>query len=462
MSNLDHKPNIELPVSFETLVQHSMPAYKEALLATIKENKPPVSIRLHPFKYPGLNNMENRVPWCEYGQYLEERPVFTLDPLFHAGAYYVQEASSMILYTVLKSLPLKESPRILDLCAAPGGKSTLILDFLKGKGHLVANEVIKSRTSVLEENLIKWGYNNGVVTQNDPADFHHLPNHFDVLIIDAPCSGEGMFRKDPASIKEWSLENVELCASRQKRILTDALPALNNGGFLVYSTCTYNEKENMENVAFLASEHDLINLSVDGVEALGAVELSYQDFKGYQMIPGKVKGEGYFFALFKKKSGPQMEHRFKSTSRLKKLVKRERSSLTEWFSEEVLDQLLIHENGDVYLFNETLTVDLELYLESLKVKYAGIKMGKLVKDVFIPEHALAMSIEKLSKKPEVELSYHDALQFLQKSLTVVDSKEKSWILLTYQSRPLGWAKNLGNRINNYLPSHLRIQMDINR
>ena len=180
------------------------------------------------------------------------------------------------------------------------------------------------------------------------------------------------------------------------------------------------------------------------------------------MIPGKIKGEGYFFALFKKVSVGQNEQRSKMTSRLKKLSKRDRSSLVEWFSEKVMDQQLIHENGDIYLFNETLTADLELYLESLKVKYAGIKTGKLVKDVFIPDHAIAMSLEKLTLRPQVELSHHDALRFLNKSLTEVDSKEKSWILLSYQSMPLGWAKNLGNRINNYLPSHLRIQMDINK
>ncbi|MFN8318530.1 MAG: hypothetical protein U0V54_03805 [Saprospiraceae bacterium] len=459
MSNLDHKGNIELPNSFESLVEISLQPYKDELVAAIKQSNPPVSIRLHPVK--GDNALSNDVvAWCSNGRYLTERPVFTLDPLFHAGCYYVQEASSMILHSILHDLALPENPVILDLCAAPGGKSTIILDYLKGKGHLLANEVIRSRVGILEDNIIRWGYNNVVVTNNDPADFAALGPKFDLVMVDAPCSGEGMFRKDPDSIKEWSEENVDLCSSRQKRILSDALPLLKGGGFLIYSTCTYNEKENMDNVTFLSQSNDLENLHLDWAKKAGAVELSKQDLKGYQMIPGKIKGEGYFFAVFRKKSEAAPVIKNKPLSRIKPLTKNEKSMLSSWFKPEYLDQLRIHDNGDLYIFNESLSLSLELYLKILKVKYAGIKTGQLTKDVFTPDHALALSVERMDTRPAFELNKHDALRFLNKSLTTINSQDKSWILITYKSKPLGWVKNLGNRINNYLPAHLRIHMDI--
>lgn len=366
----------------------------------------------------------------------------------------------MILHSILHDLALPENPVILDLCAAPGGKSTIILDYLKGKGHLLANEVIRSRVGILEDNIIRWGYNNVVVTNNDPADFAALGPKFDLVMVDAPCSGEGMFRKDPDSIKEWSEENVDLCSSRQKRILSDALPLLKGGGFLIYSTCTYNEKENMDNVTFLSQSNDLENLHLDWAKKAGAVELSKQDLKGYQMIPGKIKGEGYFFAVFRKKSEAAPVIKNKPLSRIKALTKNEKSLLSSWFKPEYLDQLRIHDNGDLYIFNESLSTSLELYLKILKVKYAGIKTGQLTKDVFTPDHALALSAERMDTRPAFELNKHDALRFLNKSLTTINSQDKSWILITYKSNPLGWVKNLGNRINNYLPAHLRIHMDI--
>lgn len=459
MSNLDHKGNIVLPNSFESLVEISLQSYKDELVEAIKQGLAPVSIRVHPKKGDILLN-HDVVPWCTYGRYLTERPVFTLDPLFHAGCYYVQEASSMILYSILQNLPLPANPVVLDLCAAPGGKSTIILDFLRGNGHLLANEVIRSRVGILEDNITRWGYNNAVVTNNDPADFTSLGPKFDLVLIDAPCSGEGMFRKDPDSIKEWSEENIDLCASRQKRILSDALPVLKKDGYLIYSTCTYNERENMDNVAFLAQSNILDNIHLDWAKNVGAVELSRHELRGYQMIPGKIKGEGYFFAVFRKKAEDAPELKDTPLSRIKNLSRKETALLTSWFKPDYLNQLRIHDNGDVYIFNESLALSLELYLKNLKVKCAGIKTGQLTKNVFSPDHALALSAERMDTRPAFELSKQDALRFLNKSLPAINALDKSWILITYQSRPLGWVKNIGNRINNYLPAHLRIHMDI--
>jgi 16S rRNA C967 or C1407 C5-methylase (RsmB/RsmF family) len=206
----------------------------------------PVSIRINPQK--GSSVSGTSVPWCSSGFYLTERPVFTLDPAFHAGAYYVQEASSMFLEQIIHVISKEKRLRVLDLCAAPGGKSTHLLSLLPPESLLVANEVIRSRASILIENLQKWGYPNAVVTSNDPRDFRKLFGFFDVILVDAPCSGEGLFRKDEEARKEWSLDAVHVCVGRQRRILEDIWPALKAGGLLIYCTCTFNERETEENL----------------------------------------------------------------------------------------------------------------------------------------------------------------------------------------------------------------------
>ena len=207
------------------------------------------SIRLNPKKIGNRqsaigNEQLERVPWNEYGYYLNERPSFTLDPLFHAGAYYVQEASRMFLEEALKqTVDLAKPLKVLDLCAAPGGKSTLIQSIISAESLLVSNEVIKTRVHILAENITKWGAANVIVTNNDPSDFQRLPGYFDVIVVDAPCSGSGLFRKDPAAIGEWSENNVLHCAQRQQRILEHIMPALKDGGILIYSTCSYSKEE---------------------------------------------------------------------------------------------------------------------------------------------------------------------------------------------------------------------------
>ena len=197
-----------------------------------------VSVRLNPSKLSMVNGEWSMadVPWCPYGRYLSERPSFTLDPLFHAGAYYVQEASSMFLWHALKeTIGPDTKKKVLDLCAAPGGKSTLLASYFTD-GLIIANEVIKQRAAVLVENITKWGTDQVIVTNNDPSHFQSLPGYFDVMVIDAPCSGSGLFRKDPGAVDEWSEANVQLCSQRQQRILADVLPALKEDGILIYST----------------------------------------------------------------------------------------------------------------------------------------------------------------------------------------------------------------------------------
>ena len=214
----------------------------------------PVSIRLNPRKSAGLEIIDGeRVPWCRNGYYLRQRPNFTMDPLFHAGCYYVQEAASMFLDEVLRQhLTPDYSPRTaLDLCAAPGGKSTLLRAVLPEDCVLWSNEPVRLRFNILDENVTKWGYKNHIVTSQYPRDFRKAKQKFDLILCDVPCSGEGMFRKDEATIREWSPQQVEKCWQLQRDIVSDAWASLNAGGIMIYSTCTFNTKENEENIRWM-------------------------------------------------------------------------------------------------------------------------------------------------------------------------------------------------------------------
>ena len=290
---------------------------EEAFKAVHQSGTQIVSIRLNPSKagQRSTNNEQlEKVPWSSNGYYLPERPSFTLDPLFHAGAYYVQEASSMFLEEVLKqTVDLSKPLKVLDLCAAPGGKSTLIQSIISKESLLVSNEVIKTRVNILSENITKWGAANVIVTNNDPADFLRLKNYFDVIVVDAPCSGSGLFRKDPNAITEWSESNVQLCAQRQQRILADIMPSLKDGGVLIYSTCSYSQQEDEAISDWLIEQFKPARMTrSDGVESLrfkvdeswGIVETvsEKENAYGYRFYPDKVKGEGFFIAAFKKKS----------------------------------------------------------------------------------------------------------------------------------------------------------------
>ena len=258
------------------------------------EREPLVSVRVNPFKMTleGLREhfgaiAGEAVEWAA-GEafYLTERPSFTLDPVFHAGGYYVQEASSIYVGGLFdKAVEGLAEPRVLDLCAAPGGKTTQILSHLGGRGHLVANEVIGSRVAILAENVAKWGCPNVTVTNSDAsvlAAAYRGREQFDVVVVDAPCSGEGMFRKGDVAVKNWSPGNVNLCAQRQRRIVSDIWPALRDGGYIIYSTCTFNHFEDEDNVAWIA-------------EDLGAEVLSQRHF-----YPGLDQGEGFFVAMLQK------------------------------------------------------------------------------------------------------------------------------------------------------------------
>lgn len=449
-----------LPPAFQTQMQAQLGAdFSKFALALAQAA--PVSIRVNPRKnYVDTADLEP-VPWCVGGYYLPERPSFTLDPLFQAGAYYVQEASSMLLHEALKqTVKLNRPLRVLDLCAAPGGKSTLLASALHPDSLLVCNEVIRSRVSVLRENLDKWGYPNVVVSNHDPDDMEKLAGFFDVVVVDAPCSGEGLFRKDPDAMQEWSEANVQLCSARQKRILAAAAPLLDEGGILIYSTCTYNDDENTENVRYL-SENGFQNRPLDLPSDWNIVERRTGDAVGYQCYPHRVRGEGFFISVFQKTAFTASVKLDARTFRsIRALRPRETASASKWLRNPADFSFWEKPNGDVMALPKALEKTF-LFLDSaLRHKGFGLEMGQFKGQDFIPSHALSLSTAINQHLPAVALSKEDALRYFKKENLAFDEPVKGWLLAQYKGLNLGWVKGVGNRVNNYLPKDWRIRMDI--
>ena len=431
----------------------------ELFIETHRKGQSITSVRINPSKDTGQFDGMEQVPWCDTGYYLPERPAFTADPFFHAGCYYVQEASSMFLAHALKrAAGLDQDLNVLDLCAAPGGKSTLINSLISSGSMLVANEIIKTRVPVLTDNLTRWGYSNSYVSNNDPRDFGRLPAFFDILIVDAPCSGSGMFRKDPSAIDEWSESAVKLCSERQKRILADSLGCLAADGILVYSTCSYSKEENEAICDWLIEEHQLQPIPIPVPPEWGIVE-SLSDVHrcpGYRFYPHKLEGEGFFIACFKKTSGSEAPVLKPNKNRPKA---NHAALLDNWLAQP--DHLLISErNKELFALPSTHAERLELLQKNLYLKKSGIRLGSLAGKDLVPDHELAMSSLLRRDIPAVELGYEDAIKYLRKDSFNIDSNLKGWCLMRYKGVNLGWAKILPNRVNNYYPKEIRILKEL--
>ena len=460
---------MELPLAFtdrtKNLLKDEYPAFEKAL-----REESPVSIRLNPLKTnSGLFGQE-QVPWCKNGYYLQDRPAFTFDPRFHAGAYYVQEASSMFLDHVIRQHIIRPV-RYLDLCAAPGGKTTLALSALPEGSLVVCNEIVRNRAHVLEENIIKWGNPYCIVTNNDSATFNSLKHYFDVILADVPCSGEGMFRKDPVAIDEWSVDNVTVCWQRQRRILKDIWPCLKPGGILIYSTCTYNREENEDNVAWIARELGAEVLPVAVQEAWNITgNLTGEEFPVYRFLPHRTVGEGLFLAVLRKHEDGTMGVSADSAGKRPKKDKKKKGQkaggqtvicpkeVKTWVNSPE-QYVWTVENNEVIAFPVVHQEVYEAVKSTLKVLHAGITVAGLKGKDCIPDHALAMSVKRSTDCfPVTNLTYEQAIAYLRKEAVVLDADvPRGYVLVAYQDVPLGFVKNIGNRANNLYPQEWRIR-----
>lgn len=437
-----------------------MPGFDEAAFRRAHEEPAPTSVRLHPVKGANLFPDAEPVPWCPEGRYLPQRPLFTLDPAFHAGAYYVQEASSMFLHHLWQALlGDRRNLRVLDLCGAPGGKSTLIAPLLHPESLLVSNEVIRSRATILEENMTRWGYTNSWVTSNDPRDFgRRMPGYFDAMIVDAPCSGSGLFRKDVRAVNEWSEGAVDLCHARQQRILADIWPSLKEDGLLFYATCSYSPEEDEDMLDWLADNYAISAPEVAVPEGWGIVPVTSarHGLRGYRFFPHWVKGEGFFVAVLQKKEPVTsfLYPRYRS-AHLKK-VEESAGYLLAGKAHVILE-------NDRRQYAAILPVhepDWHLLQEVVYLRKTGVLLGEAGRAEWLPAHEVALSIDRSRALPEVALDRERALRYLKKEEVDWPPLEKGWYIVTYEGRGLGWIKALTNRVNNYLPKHWRIRMEL--
>ena len=429
--------------------------------------EPSVSVRINPAKAGSPseifgNLVSGPVEWNRHAAFLSERPAFTLDPLIHAGAYYVQDYSAMfpgkafrdVLDKVLESGII--SPKVLDLCAAPGGKTTDISASLrescKGGYLLISNEIMKQRAAVLADNAAVWGDPSVVVTSVDPKAFGTLPGFFDIIVADVPCSGEGMFRKDDEAVSQWSEENVALCQARQRRIVADVWPSLAEGGFLVYSTCTFNNLENDDNVKWICSEFGAEIIGIDGCGLL-------RTECGVSLVPGFVRGEGQYCAVLRKTSpsAGTAACSGRQQDRWQKLPEAHASIIRPLLDEEMA---MIVKDGRIVAVPEYVRCVLSM-LEPLRPLARGLAVGMFKGKDFIPDADLALSLSlRRGAFNEFEVNRETALSFLHRDPVRLPDAERGILLLVYRGLPIGFVKNLGNRCNSLHPLHRRIRMDI--
>ncbi|MDW7693945.1 RNA methyltransferase [Flammeovirgaceae bacterium SG7u.111] len=453
-----------LPKKFEERMKKQLGDDFKAFEAALKKDSP-VSVRLNPLKPTQKFEGLPQIPWCTEGRYLSERPSFVTDPLIFAGTYYVQEASSMFLSTVLKQAVSLEDPlRVLDLCAAPGGKSTLINSLISSKSMLLSNELVTKRAVPLMENLVRWGHSNAFVSSSNVDDFEGIDDYFDVAVVDAPCSGEGMFRKDPKTALAWSENFVATCSIRQKSLLEAIAPSIKPGGLLIYSTCTYSPNENEEALQWLADQGDFEVVKIKLEENWGIDTIEVAGLEGYRFYPHKVEGEGFFMACLRKKSDgypvkfPKIPK--KGGPRLERLPKKYISLLEPWIKSTEGFEFFLQEE-QVWAVKKEFVQDLKLLNAKLDMKMAGLEMGKFKNKKFIPAHPLAMSEELNPKVKSLELDYGQAISYLRRQELDLDTQGlQGWAIARFEGVNLGWMKVLPGRINNYYPMDLRIRKEI--
>ena len=449
-----------LPEEFINIISHypALASLPEALAG-----EPGVAIRVNTAKVPaseiiGSLPIAAPVPWAVDGYLLSRRPQFTLDPALHQGLYYVQDSSSMAVARAVEHVLDQLGGRpvnVLDACAAPGGKTTAVASVLPRGSALVANEYDFQRAAILAENLAKWGVPT-LVSRGDTSRLRRLPGMFDIAVVDAPCSGEGMMRKDAKAVEQWSTHLVGQCASLQREILANVWEAIRPGGFLIYSTCTFNPDENERNLAWIAAE---LGGEVIGIPALdihpeiaGAVEGS---LPCYRFIPGRVPGEGLFLSVVQKQgdatpSSPSMPKQ-KKDRRKQELP----AEITRWLEGNMEFEAI---DGEIYALPADNAQFYRTVAAQLSCPAPGLHVATVKGRDIIPSQPLALSTAlRRGAFPEADISLDEALAYLRReAVTLPDSAPRGFVLLTYRSMPLGFVKNLGRRSNNLYPRHWRI------
>ena len=441
---------MNLPEAFIEQLRGLLPDEWEALADAITSSEPSVAVRVNAARGAVVPDGARRVPWCSHGYYLDNRPSFTFDTDWHAGRYYVQDASSMFIAHVIDCF-IHEPVRYLDLCAAPGGKTTAAIQALPEGSMTVANEIVPPRARVLADNVIRWGHPRCVVTSNAPAQVGKLTHFFDVIAADVPCSGEGMMRKDDEAVAQWSPALVEQCAQRQREILTDVWPALRPGGLLIYSTCTYNRQENEEMADFIMRELGATSLEVSVEPSWNIHPAIGNDCHCYRFMPHRVDGEGLFIAVFRKDGdAPRQDIRIKE-----KNTKKADEIGKNWLNSP--NDYVIEQQGDL-----SIAVPMDIRSEvaalraSLNVLHAGVELATVMGRKTVPHHALAMSTARaIDAFPVCEVDYPTALRYLRGESITVDGP-RGYVLIAHDSAVLGFANNLGNRANNLYPKSQRI------
>lgn len=456
---------MQLPELFVERMRRELGESEAALLCEALATEPSTSVRLNPWKMTSPQWPSDKVAWSRDGYSLCERPNFTLDPAFHAGAYYVQEASSQfagyIMAQAVGGREQCEGLRVLDVCAAPGGKSTHYASLVGPTGLVVANEINRSRAAVLADNARKWGLGNMVITCNDSSRVAEFEGWFDVVAVDAPCSGEGMFRKSEEACEQWSEANVKMCAERQWEIVQNAFAALRPGGVLIYSTCTFNREEDEALVGRICEEYGDELEAVDAIPApdgWGAVVGREGVFQTFRFFPHRVKGEGMFMAVARKQGLPTSRRRAPKARRevITAVDKQAVKELSRWVMEPELKRFFAA--GEMlYACREEHYDEIKALSSRLAVIYSGVAMGQIFKNKLKPDGALAFYVE-LNREalPACVVSLEEALQFLRKQDMAVGEFTEGLNLVLYESRALGFVKRVGGRVNNMYPSSLRI------
>ncbi|MGM9763963.1 MAG: rRNA cytosine-C5-methyltransferase [Candidatus Cryptobacteroides sp.] len=457
---------MELNPRFREMMEEAIGQERARVAFSAFDSPASCSVRLNPLKYNASACLPEgeKVEWSPFGRILAGRPKFTLDPAFHSGCYYVQDSSSMfvghLFREVLKTVASDgRMLKVLDLCAAPGGKTTDLAASLRaavGENFiLVSNEVMKQRAGVLADNVALWGDPNVVVTNDDPKAFSGMKGWFDLIVADVPCSGEGMFRKDEEAVAQWSEDNVELCRTRQRRIIADVWDALAPGGIMIYSTCTFNRRENDGNVQWIAENlgAELISNDLDGS---GVIRTEF----GYSLVPGFVPGEGQYCASLRKTSG--LDWKSSASFRQSKYKALDDKALAVKINDLFTLPVVLKLKGEtVVAVPENISAEVTFAEAFLHVIAAGTAVGTIKGKDLVPDADLALSvILRDGAFPSVEVDRETALKFLHRDAIVLPVAERGYVLLKYGSRGLGFVKNLGNRCNNLHPMSRRIRMDI--